>query len=241
MRPLADAQTQYANNIQPPYNFLATWNAIKANTSNGAYQSEYEFGWTVYRAFQLAHDGHFVIYPDSVTSIFSFARGLPLVSVSSDGTSAPQPYLYTDVLAASQGNSSFEPSPIVQIDGQDAISYLLVWSEYGSLQDPDALWNNLFYEPAQVALGSSGTGLGTFTGGGRGRWPYPGPSTTLTFANGSTLTHANHANVLVPFDNITSGADVYANYFVAPPEAYQNAFEYAPSLTSTSTSTANAT
>lgn len=115
---------------------------------------------------------------------------------------------------------------MVEIDGQDAIQYLLVWSEYNSLQDPDALWNNLFWEPAQVALGTSGTGVGTFSGGGRGRWPYPGPSTTLKFANGTTLTKQNHANVLRPFGNITSGEDVYQQFLAVPPEALQNAFEY---------------
>lgn len=227
--------------MQPPYDFYATWNAIKANTSAGAYQSEYEFGWAVYRASQLAHDGHFVFYPDSVTSIFSFGRGLPLVSVSLDGSSNPQPYLFSDIVSASS-DSTFTPSPIVQIDGQDAVSYLLVWSEYGSLQDPDALWNNLFWEPAQVALGTTGTGTGTFNGGGRGKWPYPGPSTTLTFANGSSLTQQNFATVLMPFANVTNGAEAYSQFLTPPPEAYQNVFEYAySSLVSASSSMMTAT
>lgn len=227
---------QYVANVQPPYDFYATWAEIKANTSANAYQSEYEFGWTVYRAAQLAHDGHFVFYPDSVNKIFSFGRSFPLVSVSLDGTSDPQPYLYSDIIASLNGSASFVPSPVIQIDGQDAVKYLLVWSEYGSLQDPDALWNNLFWEPAQIALASQGTGTGTFNGGGRGRWPYPGPSTTLSFANGSTVTGENFARVLLPFDNITSGADVYTNFLVPPPIAYQNAFQYAASsLASTST------
>lgn len=145
----------------------------------------------------------------------------------------PGVYLYSDVLTASYGNATFTPSPLVEIDGQNATEYLLVWSEYGSLQDPDALWNNVFYIPAQVALGSSGTGTGTFSGGGRGRWPYPGASTTLTFANGSTLTTQNYANVMVPFDDISSGQDIYTTYFAVPPEAYDNAFQLAE-VTSTS-------
>lgn len=227
--------SQYAEKIQPPYDFLATWEAIKANTSSGAYQSEYEFGWTVYRAAQLTHDGHFVFYIDSVTEVFSFGRDLPLVSVSLDGFSEPQPYLHSDIVASVLGDSSFTPSPIVQIDGQNATEYLLVWSQYGSLQDPDALWNNLFWEPAQVALGTEGTGVGTFSGGGRGRWPYPGPSTTLTFANGTTLTKQNHANVLQSFDNITSGEDVYQMFFAQPPSAYENAFQAYSMAVATST------
>lgn len=229
---------QYAANVQQPYDFVSTWAEIHANTSAGAYQSEYEFGWAVYRASQLAHDGHFVFYPDSVTAIFSFGRdNLALVSVSTDGASDPEPYLYSDVVASLNGTTSFSPSPVTQVNGQDAVDYLLSWSEYGSLQDPDALWNNLFWIAAQVALGASGSTTGTFNGGGRGRWPYPGAETTLSFANGTTLTRQNYANVLLPFDNITNSQDVYTQFLIPPPEAYQNAFEYAASLTSSTTQT----
>lgn len=143
-------------------------------------------------------------------------------------------------MASLSGDTSFTPSPVTEIDGQDAVQYLLVWSQYGSLQDPDALWNNLFWEPAQIALASQGTGVGTFGGGGRGRWPYPGPSTTLTFANGSTVTQDNYANVLLPFDNITSGADVYTYFLVPPPDAYQNAFQYAASQSSSASASTTA-
>lgn len=173
----------------------------------------------------MAHDGHFVLYPDSVTSIFSFGRNLPLVSVSLDGVSEPQPYLHSDIAASVLGDTSFTPSPIVEIDGQDAIQYLLVWSQYGSLQDPDALWNNLFWEPAQVVLGYFGSGVGSFAGGGRGQWPYPGPSTTLKFANGTTLTQQNYANVLQDFDNVTSGEEAYQMFLAVPPDAFQNPFQ----------------
>ena len=61
-------------------------------------------------------------------------------------------------------NMSFTPSELVEIDGQDSTEYLLNWSQYGSLQDRDALWNNVFVELAQIQLGASGSGLGTFAG-----------------------------------------------------------------------------
>lgn len=35
-------------------------------------------------------------------------------------------------------------------------------------------YNNLFYELAQISLGTTGTGAGTFAGGGRGAYIYPG-------------------------------------------------------------------
>lgn len=137
-------------------------------------------------------------------------------------------------MAATVGNATFEPSPITMIDGRNSTEYLLEWSQYGSLQDRDALWNNMFYLLQTVSLGSAGSGTGTFSGGGRGRWIYPGPSTTLTFANGSSITNENFARVLVPFDNITSGADIYSECFI--PKEINSALQLATSTSSSATS-----
>lgn len=235
---LKDPPKDYADKIQPPYDFWGVFDAIEANVAAGAYASEYEFGWDVYEAFQKTHDGHFGFTPDSVGSVFTFGRTVALASVSEDGKSLPVAYAYGDILAASFGNASFTPSHIVEIDGQNATDYLLAWSQYGSLQDRDALWNNLFYIPAQVSLGSSGTGTGTFSGSGRGRYVYPGATTTFTFANGSTVTNQNFARVLANFSNITTGADIYRELFAIPPEAYDNALSLATSTTSSATSSA---
>ncbi|KAL1304447.1 hypothetical protein AAFC00_003443 [Neodothiora populina] len=232
---------EYAQKIQPPYDFFAVWEEIRANASAGAYASEYEFGWPLYKAFQNAHDGHFAFYPDSVTSVFTFGRTTPLVSLSVDGESLPQPYVYADILTASFGNASFTPSYITEINGQDAIDYLLDWSQCGSLQDRDALWNNLFYIPAQVSLGSSGTGTGTFSGSGRGRFVFPGPTTTFTFANGTTVTNDNYARVLVDFSNITTGADIYNTYFATLPYASENAFDLLLSSETSESTSSNTT
>ncbi|KAF2755789.1 hypothetical protein EJ05DRAFT_442160, partial [Pseudovirgaria hyperparasitica] len=174
------------------------------------------FGWALYILTQSTHDGHFVYIPDVVSKIFNFGRPIPLVSVSKDGKSLPEPYAYPDILASSLANATFEPSKIVKINGEDAKTYLETFSQFGSLQDRDALYNNIFYELAIVSLGSSGAGSGTFTGGGRGRWVYPGPTTELTFANGSVAQFPNFARVLVPFTGIQSGEDVYTQYFSTP-------------------------
>jgi hypothetical protein len=240
---LKDPPKDYADKIQPPYDFWGVFNAIEANVAAGAYASEYDFGWDVYEAFQQAHDGHFGFTPDSVGSVFTFGRTVALASVSEDGKSLPVIYSYADILAASFGNASFTPSSITEIDGQNATEYLLAWSQYGSLQDRDALWNNLFYIPAQVSLGTSGTGTGTFSGSGRGRYVYPGATTTYTFANGSTVTNQNFARVLANFSNITTGADIYRELFAIPAEAYDNALTLATSTTSSvvSSATGNAT
>ena len=232
---LKDPQAEYAAKVQPPYDFFANWDRIYQNVMSGTYDSEYAFGFDLYRCFQLAHDGHFVYYPDSVTLIFSFGRTTPLVSVSVDGTSIPEVYAYADVLAASFGNASFAPSSLTMIDGQNSTEWLLNYAEYGSLQDPDALWNNVFYISAQVSLGASGTGVGTFAGGGRGRWIYSGNCTTLTFANGTSVTIENFARVLVPFDGVTTGEDIYQTYFIPPSNETVNVEELA-TMTSASSS-----
>lgn len=232
---LKDPPAEYAEKIQPAYDFWANFDRIYDNAKAGSYASEYAFGFDVYELYQRAHDGHFVVYPDSVTAIFSYGRTTPLVSVSEDGQSVPEVYVYQDVLDTIAGNATFTPSPLSLIDGENSTQWLLDFSQYGSLQDRDALWNNVFYINAQVSLGPSGTGLGTFAGGGRGRWIYPGPTTTLTFANGTSLTIDNFARVLVPFDNITSGEDIYQTYFAVPAGLVQSAEEAALS-TSVSTS-----
>ncbi|KAH7063548.1 hypothetical protein B0J12DRAFT_562125 [Macrophomina phaseolina] len=202
---LKDPPAEYVEKIQEPIDVFAELDDLEAKVSDGTITKEYE-----------THDGHFVYVPDSVGGIFNFGRPIPLVSVSSDGKAAPQPYAYPDVLASILGNSTFKPSAITEIDGQPATTWLENWSQYGSLQDRDALYNNVFYELAIVALGTSSTGMGTFTGGGRGRWVYPGASTTLTFANGTTYTMQNFAKVLVPFDGVTSGQALYDAFFTTP-------------------------
>ncbi|QIW98520.1 hypothetical protein AMS68_004038 [Peltaster fructicola] len=230
---LKDPPAEYAEKIQPAYDFRADYERIYNNAVSGAYTSEYAFGTDLYTAFQRAHDGHFVVYPDSVASLITFGRQTPLVSVSLDGQSIPQVYAYSDVLAASFGNASFTPSALTQINGQDSTTYLLQYAQLGSLQDRDALWNNVFYELAQVALGSAGTGTGTFAGSGRGRFFYPGPDTTLTFENGTSVTTPNFARILVPFTNITSGADLYRKFLAVPSGEPKGALELATATPST--------
>ncbi|KAK3074426.1 hypothetical protein LTR53_003157 [Teratosphaeriaceae sp. CCFEE 6253] len=238
---IKDPPAEYAAKVQGiPYDFYAKYERIYSNAVSGSYANEYEFGFDLYLCFQATHDGHFVYYPDSVNSIFSFGRTTPLVSVSVDGISVPEVYAYADVLVASFGNATFTPSPLALIDGVNSTDWLLAFAEYGSLQDPDALWNNMFYELAQVSLGPSGSGTGTFSGGGRGRWVYPGATTTLTFANGTSLVMNNFARVLVPFDNITTGEDIYQVYFTPPVEEVELVEELA-TMTTSSASSASST
>ncbi|KAF2109265.1 hypothetical protein BDV96DRAFT_615929 [Lophiotrema nucula] len=231
---LKDPPQEYVEKIQEPVDIWGGLDDIKSKLEGDEYDNEYE----------STHDGHFVYVPDVLGTVFNWARKIALVSVSEDGKALPKPYVYSDVLAESFGNASFTASPIKSIDGQSAKDYLENWAQFGSLQDRDALYNNVFYELAIVSLGSSGAGMGTFTGGGRGRWVYPGAETELEFENGTTVTYENYARVLVSFSGVTDGVSLYQKWFTAnkpttteEPEAPANSTTATPSSTPTAAAT----
>jgi hypothetical protein len=210
---LKDPPAEYVEKVQPAIDILGGLDKLDADIDAGKYETEYEFGWSLYTLIQSAHDGHFSYVPDSVGTVFNWGRPIPLVSVSEDGAKLPSVFAFPDILGLQYKNISYTPSPVVEIDGQDVTEFLEEVSQYGSLQDRDALYNNVFYELAQVSLGSSGSGTGMFTGGGRGRWVYPGPTTTLKFANGTEYTMENYARVLQTFRGITTGEELAKRLF----------------------------
>ncbi|KAL5119483.1 hypothetical protein ACEQ8H_002548 [Pleosporales sp. CAS-2024a] len=214
---LKDPPAEYVEKIQPAHDVFAGLEKIKAKALACEYKNEYEFGMDLYFLLQQTHDGHFVYIPDSVGSIFNFARKIPLVSVSADGKELPKPYVYADVLAESFGHSTYCASAVSKINGQPAKDYLEHWAQYGSLQDRDALYNNVFYELATVSLGPAGSGVGTFAGSGRGKWIYPNATTQLTFENGTTKSYENYARVLVSFAGITDGKSLAKKWINIPP------------------------
>ncbi|KAF2022116.1 peptidase S41 family protein-like protein [Aaosphaeria arxii CBS 175.79] len=211
---LKDPPKEYAEKVQEGVDVWGGLEDIQSKVESETFKNEFEFGWALYRLLQTTHDGHFVFVPDVIGTVFNWARPVPLVSVSEDGKSLPKPFVYPDILASSFGNASFTPSPISKINGQDALEFLENWSQFGSLQDRDALYNNVFYNLAAVSIGTASTSIGTFAGSGRGRWVYPGAETELEFENGTSVTLQNYARVLVPFDGITDGESLYKTWFV---------------------------
>lgn len=145
--------------------------------------------------------------------------------------------MYADVLAESYGNSTFTPSAVTKINGEDALEFLEAWAQRGSLQDRDALYNNVFYELATVSLGPVGSGIGTFAGSGRGKWAYPGAETELEFENGTSVTYTNTARVLVDLDGVTDGESLYKKYFSGATSTVAES----PSNSTVPTSSASAT
>ena len=203
--------------LQPAIDVYGELFKIRDRVQRGAFKNEYEFEFTLYELFQKTYDGHFSHVPNLV-SLFQFSRPVALVSISADGKALPRPYEYTDVLLSLTPDSTFEPSPITRINGEDAVTYLELLSEHGHLHDPNALYNNLFYELAQMALATASAAAGTFAGGGDGGFFYPNATITLTFENGTVRSYDNYARVSEPFTGVQSGNDVYSQY-LAPSSA----------------------
>ena len=72
-----------------------------------------------------------------------------MVSVSLDGVSSPEIYSYQDILLSQ--SSSFVPSALSTIDGESAVKYIEDFSQLGALNDPDALYNAMFFSPGFAA------------------------------------------------------------------------------------------
>lgn len=108
-------------------------------------------------------------------------------------------------------NSSFTPSPVRLLNGDDAVDAVTELSLLGALQDLDALYNIMFYSPAFNAA-NNGDWQGYFGGSGRYGYIWPGPSTNVTFENGTTREYLTIAKVVGNFANITDGPSFYKKY-----------------------------
>jgi hypothetical protein len=165
----------------------------------------------------MAHDGHFTYWPDSVFDIFRWKRGTPLVSLSSDGNEEPSVFVYSDILLAASGKS-FSPSPVVEINGQDADQWLSEYSQMGMSHDPDANFNEAMLDLSKISQGAAGSATGYFAGGGLGQIVYPGAETALKFANGTEKIWKNQAKRQVDFTGVTNGEDLYKKFLTSTPE-----------------------
>ncbi|PBP17869.1 hypothetical protein BUE80_DR011444 [Diplocarpon rosae] len=155
----------------------------------------------------------------------SFQRPLPLVSVSLDAVSSPKVYAHRDILL-SRKSSSFVPSALAMIDGTDASSYLEDLSQFGDLQDPDALYNMMFFSPAFAAKDDNWHGIDSLCSGEEimltvpglfgGSWAfaciYPGANTRITFENGTELVLENKVAVFGDFTGVTDGPSFYKKF-----------------------------
>ena len=110
--------------------------------------------------------------------------------------------------------SSFTPSAVTTINGEDAVSFVEALSQLGALNDPDALYNAMFYSKAFAA--SSPGWQGYFSGSGRFGFIYPGANTTLGFENGTLKTYQSTSGVIADFTGVTDGDSFYDKFCTGP-------------------------
>ncbi|KAI1339844.1 hypothetical protein F5Y15DRAFT_382300 [Xylariaceae sp. FL0016] len=219
--------------LEPAVDVFAELSQVRSKIANGTYSSEYNFQADIFRVFNLAHDGHFRFFPDLLTGVIKFARGVGLVSVSEDGVGLPKIYTHEDVLLA-VADSTFEPSTVTKINGTDAASFVENLSQLGALNDPDSLYNAMFFT---LPFAVSQAWDGYFAGSARFGNIWPGPSTTLTFENGTSTTFTTTASVIQDFSGVTDGESFYEKFCTGPTSTSTSS----PTTTTTSTSAPTAT
>jgi len=169
---------------------------LRQQVDSGDITSEIDFESNFTAILGKAQDGHLGFQFDGL-SVFVYQRLVgSLISVSNDGTSEPEIYIYEDFVAFQEGELSEAPSAVTQVNGQDVAEFLQTQSQnvsYGGFQDPDALYNQMFYVLNDGSGGSSS--IGAF---GYDR-SYPGAETTISFANGSSASAPNVAIYNSPF------------------------------------------
>ncbi|KAI1618223.1 hypothetical protein EDD36DRAFT_25269 [Exophiala viscosa] len=190
----------------PPVELDAELDTIQAKVESRQYKSEYDMQIDITSLLISAKDGHLYWFGD-LMGAFTFVRHveLGLAAVSVDGVEQPQVYMADDLVLVDSAAlqlrpvTGYTPSPVTSIDGEDVVSFLLVQSLIGMSQDPDALWNQDFFQ-----LGNQNTNNFQYP------YYYPGPTTNLTFANGTTRQFSNFATVNLPLDSVKTGDEAYA-------------------------------
>ncbi|MCJ1392701.1 hypothetical protein MMC18_005572 [Xylographa bjoerkii] len=196
--------------LLPGVDIIGGVQAIRSNVTNEVYPGEYAFQLDLWNLVNNAHDGHLIWVGDVLQSALVFQFGWNLASVSSDGNAEPSIFMLEDVLLQ-QGQSGlgYSPSPVVDINGQDAKMFLEALSLDNRFQDPDALYNTNFFEIAQQGLNNDESVIPAFR--------YPGNSTSFTFMNGTQRTYANIAVVTASFDGVIDGESFYSTFCTGPP------------------------
>lgn len=222
------ADTSYLKNppsgyLMPAIDIKGSLNKIISNITAGVYPTEHAFQTDLLKTFQAVHDGHFRFAPDLVTRALQFRRPVQIVSVSRDGVEVPKVYTREDIAAVVAMNSSVMPSAITQVNGEPVQAFLSDLGSLNFLQDPDGQYNNLMYEMPFDAQYAGLRYTGYFALAGRMGYFYPGPNTTIGFANGTTNTYQNYAEIVGNFTGVVDGPSMYQQFCTGP---HQQAVTY---------------
>ena len=172
---------------------------INQLAAGNKYANQADFDEDIYNLFSSANDGHLSIKGLCSQKLFVYLTTMPVVSVSADGLQLPEIYSARKSIlmpmfrqlslisfsddAELLGDSSHNVSPIVSVNGQDAVSFFKDQASKQTFQDPDAQYNSVFKTFSRSGFSSSHV-LG-------GMWQesvvWPGHSKyTFKFGNGTT-------------------------------------------------------
>lgn len=189
--------------MSSPVDILGGLAGIRSRAESNTYKSQYQFDLDIFNLVSSANDGHFYIQLCSLQT-FYFIIQPSLVSLSSDGTTAP--LIYTDADAISLANGDTSVSAISYINGVGPSALIEKLSGGQGFQDPDARYNNLLLNLPIDGQGNKLEGLFPLA------FQYPGSDTvTFTYANGTV----EHVPVMALFPaslgtfNVPDGASLF--------------------------------
>ncbi|KAL6712713.1 hypothetical protein ACLMJK_009735 [Lecanora helva] len=171
----------YLKNPPPTYplpavDIMGGLKNISTFIENGKYTNEYDIEIDLFSLISSANDSH-LSYVPYLHWLFTYHRGLNLVSVSLDGHQLPKIYVLSDIKSLSNGTINF--SPVSAYNGQSVATGL----GFGrGQQDLDALYNSGFYSPSTAAAAFQPPGLFTTS-----PFRQQGDTNTITFENGTHL------------------------------------------------------
>ncbi|KAI9767093.1 MAG: hypothetical protein M1840_005882 [Geoglossum simile] len=233
---------------QPGVDLLGGLGELQQAIDAGSFPNQYEFEAALQTLLYAAHDGHVNLYA-GILSAFNFASPYDIVSLSLDGLQIPKVYLAEDLFDSSYF-TTYQPSAIASINGEDATTYLTRFASKNSVGTLElhADWNQLMLNAAQDIQGF----FNVFSGGATF---YPGDTITFTLENGTEISDYYLAiyNSPGPTGPLETGGDFY-NFFVlgfypasfdlesiGDPTDSSDSPSIDPSSTPTATDTATAT
>ncbi|KAF4887028.1 Peptidase S41 family protein ustP [Colletotrichum fructicola] len=225
LEPLAAPPDFY---LIPGVDVLSGFGQIRAKLTNDEYDSQVDFALELSYLFIQASDGHFV-YKPAILDVFQFGSLSSVVSVADNATALPRVYLRSDFEQYVANDT--DVYDIESIDGVPIVEFLEAQAWRALSQDPDAQYNSLFVNPAQLAMGS-GDGFSP-------RFPGQSPDVqVIKFTNGTTFNDTLVASISVKAVDYIGSAGVIHEYFELPVTATPTS---SSSLSSTASSTSSAT
>ncbi|KAL8720877.1 MAG: hypothetical protein Q9225_002322 [Loekoesia sp. 1 TL-2023] len=211
---------------QPATDILKGLEDIQSTIDHGGFPNQYAFEATLLALVHSAHDVHFQL-DMGILAAFDFQSPYSIISLSEDGIQDPKVYLTgtspllrsffglltdkVDVFLSQESSSSFKPSAIRSVDGQDATEFLSQIAANNSMGnlEPHADWNDLMASQAAYIQNIYSVFESAIL-------VYPGETITIAFENGTQLGPQPWMalyNRIGPTGPLATGGD-FCNFFV---------------------------